>query len=113
VNSRIRSIARLVAFHVVFLSIAGCNYPETDNITPTVQEESIVSQDDIAAAIAAHSMQIMQLDDVAGIGEGLCEGSPCVKVLLTKDNPATRKAIQTILNGIPAAIETSGSFSAS
>jgi hypothetical protein len=65
---------------------------------------------DLGQIIAHQGDLIMSLDDVVGIGEGLCDGDPCVRVFLSRENSASIAQIEEILAGIPFAIEISGEF---
>jgi hypothetical protein len=65
---------------------------------------------DLGQIIAHQGDLIMSLDDVVGIGEGLCDGDPCVRVFLSRENSASIAQIKEILTGIPFAIEISGEF---
>jgi hypothetical protein len=65
---------------------------------------------DLGQIITHQGDQIMSLDDVVGIGEGLCDGAPCVRVFLSRENSASIAQIEEILTGIPFAIEISGEF---
>jgi hypothetical protein len=66
----------------------------------------------IEKVMADHADALMKLNDVVGVAESLCNGQPCIKVLLSRDNPATRAEIPTELDGIPVAVEVSGPITA-
>jgi hypothetical protein len=66
----------------------------------------------ISRIIALHQDAIMALDDVVAIGAGMCEGEPCIRVLLAKDNPDTLAKLPEQLEGIQVVAETSGPITA-
>ncbi|TDJ43296.1 MAG: hypothetical protein E2O50_05010 [Gammaproteobacteria bacterium] len=68
--------------------------------------------EDLGQIIATHSNLIMGLEDVVGIGESLCNGTPCIRIFLARHNETTLAQIKEDLPGIPFAIEISGNFTA-
>jgi hypothetical protein len=78
----------------------------------TAREADMAHAEDLGQIIATHSDRIMGLEDVVGMGESLCDGTPCVRVFLARENAASLARIQEDLAGIPFAIEISGNFTA-
>ena len=67
----------------------------------------------IATAIEVHGPELMELNNVVGIGESLCNGQPCIRVYLAQADHQTLKAIPAELDGITVIKEISGSIRAS
>ncbi len=52
----------------------------------------------------------MAVEGVVGIGQGECEGKPCIKVFVLKKNDQTVKLIPAKLDGFTVSIEETGEF---
>lgn len=68
---------------------------------------------DLGQTITDKGELIMALEDVVGIGEGLCDGSPCIRVFLARENAGSIAQVKELLAGIPYAVDVSGEFLAS
>jgi uncharacterized protein YifN (PemK superfamily) len=49
---------------------------------------------------------------VVGIGQGQLNGTPCLVVMLSKDDEQTRKVVEKIAKDIPHKIQVTGQFKA-
>jgi hypothetical protein len=58
--------------------------------------------------LRAHTAALLAVPGVLGTAQGLCEGSPCVKVLVARTTPDLLRAIPASLDGYPVAIEETG-----
>lgn len=63
---------------------------------------------EIEEALKAHTPELMSLPGVTGTAQGLCEGRPCVKVLVVEKTPELERAIREILKGVPLLVEETG-----
>jgi hypothetical protein len=59
------------------------------------------------------SPTLMSLSGVVGTAQGLCEGSACIKVLVTDKTPQLEQEIDDILKGYPYEIQKTGKIKAS
>ena len=73
----------------------------------------MIDTDDLGQIITDKGELIMALEDVVGIGEGLCDDSPCIRVFLARENVVSLEKIKELLAGIPYAVDVSGEFLAS
>jgi hypothetical protein len=73
----------------------------------------MANADELGEIITHQGELIMELEDVVGIGEGLCDGEPCIRVFLASDNAASIAKVRELLEGVRLEIEVSGEFSAS
>ena len=78
-----------------------------------IGESAMVETDNLGKIITDKGELIMALEDVVGIGEGQCDGSPCIRVFLARENAASIAKIKELLAGIPFAADVSGEFLAS
>lgn len=53
---------------------------------------------------------LMSVQGVVGVGQGLCDGRPCVKVYVAKKTPEVEQEIGRILGPCLFSIEESGRF---
>ena len=56
--------------------------------------------------------QITAIKSVAGVGEGECNGQPCIRVFVLKKSPQVLKEIPAILEGYAVCVEETGEFKA-
>ena len=62
----------------------------------------------LAEVLRAHTDRLMAVPGVVGTAEGLCEGTPCIKVLVARKTRNLLKAIPAWLEGYPVAVEETG-----
>lgn len=58
--------------------------------------------------LAAHTQSLMALPGVVGTALGLCDGEPCIRVLLADSSDTVRKAIPLRLDGYRVKAEVTG-----
>ena len=66
----------------------------------------------VVEVLKEHTDEIMSLPGVTGIAEGLCHGSPCIRVLVIKKTPELEENIPSTLEGFPVMIEETGKIHA-
>jgi hypothetical protein len=66
----------------------------------------------IEETIKEHSEELMSIPGVVGVGQGICDKNPCIKVYITKRTPALDKKIPHLLNGYEVSIEITGEIRA-
>jgi hypothetical protein len=101
--SQIATMVILAAF------MSACQAQDSSNSKSAVSAHSM---EDISRIIALHQDTIMALDDVVAIGAAGCEGEPCIRVLLAKDNPDTLAKLPNEIEGVRVVAETSGPITA-
>ena len=55
---------------------------------------------------------MMSLLGVAGMGQGECEGQPCIKLFLSKRTPELLERLPASLEGYAVVVEETGDFRA-
>ncbi|MEJ2139857.1 MAG: hypothetical protein P8Y61_10495 [Gammaproteobacteria bacterium] len=93
----------------ILLTIAGCSAEPAVDPNETIVPEQ--DPPDIASIIALHQDSVMQAG-VTGMGESRCDGKPCIRIYLEKDDPALTSSLPEELDGVPVVIEVSGQFEA-
>jgi hypothetical protein len=66
----------------------------------------------IESAIREHSDALMALVGVEGLGQGLCDGEPCIRVFVANAAPEVIRQVRDILQGFLVDIEETGDFQA-
>jgi hypothetical protein len=66
----------------------------------------------IEFAIKQHSDALMALTGVEGLGQGLRDGEPCIRVFVAAATPEVISQVRDILQGLPVDIEDTGDFQA-
>jgi hypothetical protein len=54
----------------------------------------------------------MSIPGVVGVGQGLCDNNPCIKVYIIKRTPELDKRIPALLEGYEVSIEITGEIRA-
>src|SRR4029077_11510049 len=81
--------------------VAGCLHA-VPNETP--------SRRDIEEVLRAHDQELLKLPNVIGVYVGLLadEKTPCLKVMLSRETPATERALPKSIEGYPVVAEVTG-----
>ena len=104
---------RLIAILAAGFLHAACASGDSDSVNqPAAGESDVASKEDLGQIISTHGDLVMSLEDVVGIGEGLCDGNPCIRVFLARDNAVSLARISEYLAGIPYSTEITGEFTA-
>ena len=76
------------------------------------QGEDTMPSKTIEEVLKEHTEELMSIPGVVGTAEGLCDGSPCVKVFVIKFTQELEQKILNILEGYPVEVEETGEFEA-
>ena len=66
----------------------------------------------ITQALEQATPELMKIEGVVGTAQGLCEGSPCIKIYVAKKTPELLARIPATIAGHPVVIEETGAFKA-
>ncbi len=66
----------------------------------------------IEEALKKHTDELMAIPGVVGVGQGLCDRAPCIKVLVTEKTPEIERSIPESLDGYSVEITVSGRIEA-
>jgi len=75
-------------------------------------DATAMRQRTIEEALEAHTGRLMAIPGVVGTAQGLCEGKPCIKVLVARKTPQLLKRIPATVDSYSVAVEESGEFRA-
>ncbi len=107
------STCRIPQGLLLLMLLAACNPSGSQPVQPDEKTAVVMPSNTVEQLIARYSDSIMALADVVGISESLCDGQPCIKVLLAADNADTLARLPKQLEDIPVVVEVSGPFIAS
>lgn len=94
---------------VIGLSVYGCSSDQPVKKVSDSLEKSDVPARDINAVLADHDDDLLKLTSVVGVAVGeLDDHTPCLLIMLSEENPATRAKIPDIIEGHPTKIVISG-----
>jgi hypothetical protein len=62
----------------------------------------------IESVQAAHTERLMKIPGVVGTAIGLCDATPCIKVLVVRATPELRKSIPDSLEGYRVVLDETG-----
>lgn len=62
----------------------------------------------IKEVLQEHSVDLMSIPGVVGVGQGLCDNQPCIKVFVVKKTPELEDKIPEKLEGYTVKIEETG-----
>lgn len=95
-------IARRMTVVAVSIIALNCGNPSGEKQEGSVQRKSIeVVQNE-------HADALMSIPFVVGTAIGECGGKPCIKVLVSRNNPELLKKIPSELEGYQISIEETG-----
>lgn len=73
---------------------------------------TIMTATSIAEIIKEHAAVLMAIPGVVGVGQGLCEGVPCIKVYVVGKTTDLERDIPDTLDGYRVVIEEAGEIKA-
>ena len=103
-------ICRILIF-IIAITILGCGiFTCTNKTVKNKKEEKVIVAKPIEDVLKEHTQELMSIQGVAGIGQGLHNEKSCIKVFVTKISPDLKNKIPGILDGYPVIIEETGPF---
>ena len=66
----------------------------------------------IEETITMHAEELMSMQGVVGVGQGLCDNTPCIKVYITRSTPELNNKIPALLEGYKVSVEITGEIRA-
>ena len=103
-NTVIYSIGMIV----LVCGVMGC----VDKTANDQEGEKQVTAKTIEEVLKEHTEELMSIPGVVGIGQGLCNGKPCIKVLVIEKTPELAQKIPDIIEGYQVVIQETGEIRA-
>jgi len=104
----VRNTPRGIVLVLFALSLANCAIQKGD-VLPGNDE---MTARPIKEVLKEHTDSLMALPGVVGTAQGLCDGNPCIMVLVVEKTPELEKKIPERLEGYPVRIEETGEIRA-
>jgi hypothetical protein len=95
----------LVCSVVTLLMVGISNISCTDKMVDT---GTSLTGHTIEAVIKEHTEELMSIPGVAGVGQGLCDNKPCIKVYIIESTPELNRKIPALLDGYRVSTEVTG-----
>jgi len=105
--SRIIEISLLCFSMVIFFS-PSC----AGEISDVRSKGNPMATKTIEQVLKEHARELMSIPDVVGVGQGLCERNPCIKVFVIKRTPELEQKIPKKVNGYQVVLEETGEIKA-
>jgi len=93
---------------IFVLSITTC----TNQIADDREGKNEMPSKTIQQVLKEHTNALMSIPGVVGTAQGLCDGQPCIKVLVIKKTSEIEEKIPETLEGYPVEIESTGEIKA-
>ena len=87
-------------------AILACSNPACSDS----MEEKEMSFKAIQKALETHNQELLSTPGVVGTAQSLCDGDPCIQVMVSKKSPSLERKILSILEGYPVRIEETGAI---
>jgi hypothetical protein len=93
----------LLAMELCLSLCVGCAHNMKDDSTPETRR-------DINAVLADHDNELMAIPGVVGVYVGVLsdQRTPCLKVMLARNDPALKNKLPRTLEGYPVVAEVTG-----
>jgi hypothetical protein len=83
-----------------------------DKIADDHQTKTTVVVHTIENVIKEHTGELMSIPGVVGVGQGLCDNTPCIKIYIIRSTPELDRKIPAVLDGYRVSTEVTGSIRA-
>jgi len=88
------------------LMTAACSFK---NVSDS-QGRNAMAAKSMEEVLTEHTKELMSIPGVAGVAQGICNGTPCIKVYVVKETPELKREIPETLEGYKVMIEETGEF---
>jgi hypothetical protein len=88
--------------------LGGASVARGHQGSPDGADARLAADRSLEEVLRAHTDRILAIPGVVGVGEGRCDGQPCIKVFVARKTPDLLKEIPPSLDGYPVAVEETG-----
>jgi len=78
------------------------------DMTQSPDGKSRPPESSIESVLRTHKPRLLALDGVIGVGRGLCQGRPCIKVMVRERTPGLARRIGAAIEGYEVEIIETG-----
>jgi hypothetical protein len=89
---------------VFFVGVMTCTTQKADDN----EGKYTMASQTVQQVLKKHTNELMSIPGVVGTAQGLCDGQPCIKVLVIQKTPEIEEKIPETLEGYPVEIEPTG-----
>lgn len=100
-GSNIKNILILMGI-LIFIFLSACTKKTLDD------GESDMPKYSIEEVLKKHSVRLMAIPRVVGVGQGLCDGKDCIKVFVEAKSQELERRISTEIDGYTVDLVESG-----
>jgi len=101
-------LIRKAALVMIVIS-AGMNVEPCISMAADDCRESVnIASDTIEQVVNKHTDELMSIPGVVGVGQGLCDNKPCIKVYIIENSLETDTKIPSSLDGYKVSTEVTG-----
>lgn len=108
ISPTIKTTALVITLIVFVMVIETCTNQKADDR----KGKNTMASKTIEEVLKGHTNQLMSIPGVVGTAQGLCDGKPCIKVLVIKKTSELEEKIPEKLEGYPVKIEATGEIKA-
>jgi hypothetical protein len=102
----------MIPFRIFLIAIALLAFTLAGNNIADCMGKNPMAAETIKEVLKKHTKDLMSMPGVVGTGQGLCEGKPCIKILVIEKTPDLDQKIPKTIDGYPVVIEETGPIKA-
>jgi len=103
---------RKAALIIIVISIGIHTVSCIDKAVDDLQGNVNMASDTIEQVVNKHTEELMAVPGVVGVGQGLCDNKPCIKVYIMEKSPESDRRIPSSLDGYKVSTEVTGEIRA-
>lgn len=94
---------------IMLLALAGALWAPANQVRAN---NTVMPSKTVSEALREQADRLLAIPGVVGVGQGLCDGQPCIKVYVIKRTPDLMERIPSTIEGFPVEVEETGEFRA-
>lgn len=105
-------LVRKPALIIIVISIGIHTVSCIDKTVDDHQGNATITSHAIEEVVKKHTEELMSVPGVVGVGQGLCDNKPCIKVYIIEKSPELEKKIPSSFDGYKVSTEVTGEIRA-
>jgi len=94
----------IVASVLALVLAGGCSQKSTSN----QQEQTAMPSPSIEEVLESHKDSLMAVPGVEGVGQALCEDTPCIRIYASRQTPEIDEQVPDSIEGYAVDVEMTG-----